>query len=90
MKHILFALVCISSSQLHADPAPAYVQTQVQNINQSIQLLKSQRAQLTKQLQMLSTTQGNDFQKQQLQAQIKEIDRQIAFHEQQLKMLGNH
>lgn len=87
MKHILFALVCIGCYQLHADPAPAYVQTQIQNINQSIQLLKSQRAQLTKQL---STMQGSDFQKQQLQAQIKEIDRQIAFQEQQLKMLGNH
>jgi hypothetical protein len=71
-------------AEVQANNLPPYVQTQVANLDLQIKELKLQRDQLAKQLENPSLP---ELQRSQLLAEIKQLNTQIQFSEQQKERL---
>jgi hypothetical protein len=88
MRHYLlaFLLSLASTTVALADAPPPYVQVQIDNFTQQIAQLQAQKDLLTNDLNAVQGTTDDAnvvFKKQQIQAQIDQLNRQITFLEQQ-------
>jgi prefoldin subunit 5 len=78
----------LSSIAADTTPPPPHVQTEIDNLNQQIELLKTRRKQLEAKIQPGGGP-NQEFQNQQIRGQIELVDQQIKFLQDQRDKLTN-